>query len=89
MLFSFINKNKVINDFEISNKDTGSHKLQVILLTYRINKLQKHLSIYKKDFHSKKGLLKLVFQRRRILKYIKLKDMNQYFFLIKKLKLRD
>ncbi len=89
MLFSFLNKKKFIDDFKISKKDTGSHKLQVILLTYRINKLQKHLSIYRKDFHGKKGLLKLVFQRRRILKYIKSKNINKYFFLIKKLKLRD
>ncbi len=89
MLSNFLNKNNIINDFKINIKNIGSHKTQVVLLTFRIIKLQKHISIYKKDFHSKRGLLKLVFQRRRILKYLKLNNINKYYFLLKKLKLRD
>ncbi len=89
MTFNVIHRNKIISDLQSNINDTGSHKVQVIFLTYRILKLQKHISVYKKDFHSKRGLLKLVFKRRRILKYIKLHNINQYFFLTKKLKLRN
>ncbi len=89
MLFNVINKNKIIDDFSLDINNTGSHELQVILLTYRIFRLQKHISTYKKDFHSKRGLLKLIFKRRRILKYIKLSNIDKYYFLIKKLKLRS
>ncbi len=89
MLLNELQKNKIIDDFKLNRNDHGSHKIQVILLTYRILRLQKHISIYKQDYHSKRGLLKLVFQRRRILKYIKLNNLDQYYFLIKKLKLRN
>ncbi len=89
MSFNIIYRNKIISDLQSNINDNGSHKVQVIFLTYRILKLQKHVSIYKKDFHSKKGLLRLVFQRRRILKYIKLHNIDQYYFLTKKLKLRS
>ncbi len=89
MSFNIIHRNKIISDLQSNINDNGSHKVQVIFLTYRILKLQKHVSIYKKDFHSKKGLLRLVFQRRRILKYIKLHNIDQYYFLTKKLKLRS
>ncbi len=89
MSFNMIDKNKIINDLNLNINNTGSHELQVVLLTYRIFRLQKHISVYKKDFHNKKGLLKLVFKRRRILKYIKLYNVDKYYFLIKKLKLRN
>ncbi len=89
MLFNIISKKKWINNLDFNSNNFGSHDMQVVLLTYRIIKLQKHISIYRKDFHNKNGLLKLIFHRRRILKYIKSRNINRYFFLIKKLNLRD
>ncbi len=88
MLNDLSNRNKWINSLELKFKNFGSCFMQVVFITYRIIKLQKHILIYKKDFHNKRGLLKLIFRRRRMLKYIKSCDLNQYYFLIKKLNLR-
>ncbi len=88
MLSNLTDRNKWITNLGFKLKNFGSHSMQVVLLTYRIVRLQKHISIYKKDFHNKRGLLKLIFHRRRILKYIKLCNLDQYYFLIKKLNLR-
>lgn len=68
--------------------DTGSPEVQVALLTARIEGLTEHFKIHKKDFHSRTGLLKLVGQRRKILNYLKQKDIQRYRALIEKLGLR-
>ncbi|WP_442935487.1 30S ribosomal protein S15 [Nitratidesulfovibrio sp. 1201_IL3209] len=68
--------------------DTGSPEVQVALLTARIEQLTGHFKVHKKDFHSRTGLLKLVGQRRKLLKYLKNKDVQRYRALIEKLGLR-
>ena len=81
-------KSETIAQYKIHEKDTGSPEVQVALLTERINHLTEHFKIHKKDFHSRRGLLKLVGQRRRLLDYLKKKDLNRYRDLIKPLGLR-
>ena len=71
-----------------SENDTGSTEVQVALLTARINHLTEHLREHKKDHHSRRGLLMLVGQRRRLLKYLQKKDLDRYRALIKELGLR-
>jgi small subunit ribosomal protein S15 len=68
--------------------DTGSPEVQIALLTDRINHLTEHVKVHTKDHHSRRGLLKLVGQRRRLLDYLKKKDLNKYRDLIKSLGLR-
>ena len=68
--------------------DTGSPEVQVALLTHNINKLQGHFKEHKKDHHSRRGLLRMVSQRRKMLDYLKRKDLDRYQDLIKKLGLR-
>ena len=77
-----------LEHFKTSTNDTGSAKFQVALITQRINKLSDHFKIHKKDHHSRRGLLKLVSRRRRLLDYTKNKDMSLYKELIKNLNLR-
>jgi small subunit ribosomal protein S15 len=81
-------KRKIIDKFKIHDKDTGSSKVQVALLTKRINDLTGHFKIHPKDHHSRRGLLKMVGQRRRFLSYIKRRDLSQYKTLIQELGLR-
>lgn len=81
-------KNEIIGKFKKHEKDTGSPEVQVALLTERINHLTEHFKVHKKDFHSRRGLLKLVGQRRRLLDYLKKKDLGRYRGLIKDLGLR-
>ncbi len=81
-------KQKVIQDYKSNNQDTGSAGVQVALLTQRINELNEHFKIHKKDFHSRRGLLVLVGRRRRLLDYLKKKDNKEYQNLIKKLDIR-
>ncbi len=81
-------KEKVIQDFKMHDRDTGSAAVQIALLTERINTLSEHFTTHKKDHHSRYGLLRLVNQRRRLLDYLKKEDKEQYEQLIKKLKLR-
>ena len=81
-------KNEIIGKFKKHDKDTGSPEVQVALLTDRINHLTEHFKVHKKDFHSRRGLLKLVGQRRRLLDYLKKKDLGRYRGLIKDLGLR-
>ncbi len=81
-------KNEVINKYKRHEKDTGSPEVQIALLTNRINHLTEHFKVHKKDFHSRTGLLKLVGQRRRLLAYLKEKDLNRYRELIQSLGLR-
>jgi len=81
-------KKKIIDKFKIHDKDTGSSKVQIALLTKRINDLTGHFKIHPKDHHSRRGLLKMVGQRRRFLSYIKRRDPSQYKTLIQELGLR-
>lgn len=81
-------KSEIINQHKIHDKDTGSSEVQIALLTERINYLTEHFKIHKKDFHSRRGLLKLVGKRRRLLNYLMEKDLESYRSLIKSLGLR-
>ncbi len=81
-------KSQLIEDFRISDNDTGSPEVQVALLTTRINALIEHLNTHKHDEGSRRGLLKLVGQRRRHLAYLKRKDSARYQQLIERLGLR-
>ncbi len=81
-------KAKVIDEHKHHEGDTGSPEVQVALLTARINYLTEHFKAHAKDFHSRTGLLKLVGQRRKLLNYLKKKDVQRYRDLIAKLGLR-
>lgn len=81
-------KQEVIESTQIHEKDTGSPEVQVALLTNRINHLQEHLKIHKHDYHSRRGLLKMVGQRRNLLAYLQKKDVERYRALIAQLGLR-
>ena len=83
-----INKQEVINEYKKSENDTGSLVVQVALLTARINRLTKHLEMHPKDNHSRRGLLKMVATRRKLLRYIKNNDYTEYVELISRLGLR-
>lgn len=83
-----INKQEVIQKFARNEKDTGSSEVQVALLTERINHLTQHLKEHPKDHHSRRGLLKMVGQRKGLLNYIKQKDIVKYRELIAELGLR-
>jgi small subunit ribosomal protein S15 len=83
-----IKKSEIINEYKNKEGDTGSPEVQVAILTYRINDLNEHLKIHKKDHHSRRGLLKMVGQRRNLLNYLKNKDLNRYRALIGRLGLR-
>ena len=81
-------KKEVIENYKLSDKDTGSASVQVALLSERINSLMDHFNMHKKDHHSRRGLLMMVNKRRKLLNYLKNKDINQYQQLISKLGLR-
>jgi len=81
-------KTEIIKKYARHEGDTGSPEVQVALLTARIEGLTGHFKVHKKDFHSRTGLLKLVGQRRKILNYLKKKDVQRYRALIEKLGLR-
>ncbi|HHZ05103.1 MAG: 30S ribosomal protein S15 [Acetomicrobium sp.] len=81
-------KQKIIEEFKTHDADTGSPEVQVAILTYRIRYLTEHLKVHKKDFHSRRGLLKMVGKRRKLLKYLQEKDFNRYKRLIERLGLR-
>ena len=83
-----INKQEIIQKHGRGDNDTGSPEVQVALLTARINHLTEHLREHKKDFHSRRGLLKLVGQRRGLLDYIRRQDIVKYRALIAELGLR-
>ncbi|HKI59834.1 MAG TPA: 30S ribosomal protein S15 [Mariprofundaceae bacterium] len=88
MSLSVEKKNEVISKFATHEGDTGSPEVQVALLTERINGLSGHFKDNHKDHHSRRGLLKMVGQRRNLLKYLKGKDFNRYRTLIETLGLR-
>lgn len=81
-------KAELIKEYATGTNDTGSPEVQVAILTERIANLTEHLKEHKKDFHSERGLLIMVGQRRRLLDYLKGKDTGRYEALIKSLKLR-
>ena len=82
------NKQDIVKEYQRAEGDTGSPEVQVALLTARINDLHGHFSKHKKDNHSRRGLLKMVSQRRKLLDYLHDKDVERYRDLIKRLKLR-
>ena len=81
-------KKKIIADYATSEGDTGSPEVQVALLTHRISHLTEHLKEHKHDHHSRRGLLLLVGQRRRLLNYMRREDINRYRSIIERLGLR-
>jgi small subunit ribosomal protein S15 len=81
-------KTAVIGNYRTHDSDTGSPEVQIALLSERINYLTEHFKTHVKDHHSRRGLLKLVGQRRRLLDYLKRKDVDRYADLIKKLGIR-
>ena len=81
-------KEQIINDYKLHEGDTGSTEVQIALLTYRINSLNEHLKTHKKDHHSRRGLLKMVGQRRGLLRYLQNDDIERYRSLIAKLNIR-
>ncbi len=88
MALSAIEKAGIVNDYGRGEGDTGSPEVQVALLTANINKLQGHFEGHKKDHHSRRGLIRMVNQRRKLLDYLKSKDTERYTQLIQKLGLR-
>ena len=81
-------KKIIIDEFKTHEGDTGSPEVQIAILTRRINDLNEHLRIHKKDHHSRRGLLKMVGKRRNSLRYLKNSDIERYRTLIKKLQIR-
>ena len=81
-------KRIVIDDYKLSDRDTGSTEVQIALLSAKIDSLMNHFDVHKKDRHSRQGLLKMVNKRRKLLNYLKEKDQSQYQSLISKLGLR-
>jgi small subunit ribosomal protein S15 len=82
------NKNEVMGEYRTHESDTGSPEVQIALLTERILQLTDHFKDHVKDHHSRRGLLKLVGRRRRLLDYLKAKDIERYRDIIKRLNLR-
>jgi small subunit ribosomal protein S15 len=81
-------KKGVITKFQVHERDSGSPEVQIALLTERINQLAEHFKVHKKDFASKRGLLKLVSQRRKLLDYLKNNKIDKYRAIIKELNIR-
>lgn len=88
MVLSKVKKTDLVQEYQINKNDTGSADVQVALLTEQINELSGHLTKHKKDHHSRRGLLKMVGHRRRLLDYLNESDPKRYQDIIKKLKLR-
>lgn len=83
-----MNKEQIIKEYQTHEGDTGSPEVQVALLTYRIAELTEHLKVHKKDNHSRRGLFKMVGQRKGLLKYLEKTDIERYRSLIERLGLR-
>lgn len=88
MVFTQEQKKELIGQYRLHDSDTGSPEVQVGLLTFRINYLTEHLKVHKKDHHTRRGLLMLVGRRRRLLNYVKTKDVKRYRTIIDTLGLR-
>jgi small subunit ribosomal protein S15 len=87
-MFATEKKQDIITTFKLHEKDTGSPEVQIALLTERITYLTEHFKVHKKDHHSRRGLLKIVGQRRRLLDYLKSKDVSRYKTVIERLGIR-
>ena len=83
-----VRKSEIVAQFAVKKGDTGSPEVQVALLSERIKELTEHLGTHKKDFHSRRGLLMMVGQRRRLLDYLKKTDAKRYSTLVERLELR-
>jgi small subunit ribosomal protein S15 len=81
-------KEKIISENKLHDKDTGSPEVQIALLTERITHLTEHFKVHKKDHHSRRGLLKLVSRRRKLLDYVKRDDKKRYLGIIERLGIR-
>ncbi|HEY2867492.1 MAG TPA: 30S ribosomal protein S15 [Pyrinomonadaceae bacterium] len=81
-------KEKIVNDHKTHAGDTGSSQVQIALLTQRINELTEHFKVHKKDNNSRRGLLKMVSRRRKLLDYLRHRNIEQYHDMIQKLGLR-
>lgn len=81
-------RQQIISDYQVHNTDTGSADVQIALLTERINQMIEHLRVHAHDHHSRRGLLKLVGRRRRLLDYLRTKDRERYLQLVERLGLR-
>lgn len=81
-------KENIVEDYKTHDGDTGSSQVQIALLTQRINELTEHFKVHKKDNHSRRGLLKMVSRRRKLLDYLKSKNIGEYHTIIEKLGLR-
>ncbi|NVM56710.1 MAG: 30S ribosomal protein S15 [Desulfobacterales bacterium] len=88
MVLAATEKKDLIDRFKLHEADTGSPEVQIALLTHRISYLNEHFKVHKKDHHSRRGLLKLVGQRRRLLNYLKAKNINRYRSVIEALGIR-
>ena len=88
MSLSTEKKQVVVQQFKLHDKDTGSPEVQIALLTTRIKELTEHFKIHHKDHHSRRGLLKMVGHRRRLLEYVKVKDVERYRKIIRELGIR-
>lgn len=87
-MFNMISKQEIIEKFKVHETDTGSPEVQIAILTERINHLTEHLKFHKKDYHSRRGLLKMVGQRRGLLNYLKRNDFARYRNILEQLNLR-
>lgn len=81
-------KEDIVTNYKTHGSDTGSSQVQIALLTQRINELTEHFKVHKKDNHSRRGLLKMVSRRRKLLDYLKRRNINEYHEIIEKLGLR-
>ncbi len=88
MAIEKIQKQSIINDYKLHDSDTGSPEVQIALLSSRINYLTEHFKTHTKDHHSRRGLLKLVSQRRKLLDYLKTSDRERYEKVIERLEIR-
>ena len=88
MALSAEQKQAIVEEYRLSESDTGSTEVQIALLTHNINQLTPHFAAHKKDNHSRRGLLRMVNQRRKLLDYLKNKDVARYRSLIERLGIR-
>ena len=88
MALSAQTKDKIVKEYQLADNDTGSPEVQVALLTHNINSLQDHFRDHSKDHHSRRGLIRMVNQRRKLLDYLREKDAARYSALIQRLGLR-
>lgn len=88
MVMDKVQKRTVINDYRLHDSDTGSPEVQIAILSTRIKYLTEHFKIHKKDHHSRRGLLKLVSQRRKLLDYLKTLHKERYDKIIEQLEIR-